>query len=310
MRLAHVRERHAPAGAPWRLAAALDDGRLARPRAGPASRDRRQPKLEHDAALFRQPITTLDDHLLAGFGSLPSATRRRVRSRRRRGRRRDARAGRAIRFGPPVLSPPSFRDWLRLRAARRDDVGRRGGEIPEAWYRLAVFYFSNVSEIRGPDDPVWAPRGSTELDYEIEIGRAHRYAGAEPVRRSRPRRRSAATRSSTTGRRATCSATRRRSGSARRRARTSRPRSGRGWSRPMSSRTRASGRRLRPRDDGRPSTGPRRRAVAGRTSSTAFARARGACLGRRHAAARRVAGSGTVGPAACSRSATRRSVDI
>jgi len=47
---------------------------------------------------------------------------------------------------------------------------RRGGEIPEAWYRLAVFYFSNVSELRGPDDPVWAPAGSEELDFEIEIG--------------------------------------------------------------------------------------------------------------------------------------------
>ena len=41
---------------------------------------------------------------------------------------------------------------------------RRGGEVPEAWYRLPIFYFSNVSEIRGPEDPVWAPRGSDELD--------------------------------------------------------------------------------------------------------------------------------------------------
>ena len=46
---------------------------------------------------------------------------------------------------------------------------RRGGEIPEAWFRLPVFYFSNVSEIRGPGDPVWAPRGSAELDYELEV---------------------------------------------------------------------------------------------------------------------------------------------
>jgi fumarylacetoacetate (FAA) hydrolase len=26
-----------------------------------------------------------------------------------------------------------------------------------------------VSEVRGPEDPVWAPRGSSELDYEMEI---------------------------------------------------------------------------------------------------------------------------------------------
>jgi fumarylacetoacetate (FAA) hydrolase len=46
---------------------------------------------------------------------------------------------------------------------------RRGGEVPEAWYRLPVFYFSNTSEVRGPDEPVWAPRGSVELDYELEV---------------------------------------------------------------------------------------------------------------------------------------------
>jgi fumarylacetoacetate (FAA) hydrolase len=46
---------------------------------------------------------------------------------------------------------------------------RRDAEVPEAWYRLPIFYFSNVSEIRGPDEPVWAPRGSAELDYELEI---------------------------------------------------------------------------------------------------------------------------------------------
>ena len=46
---------------------------------------------------------------------------------------------------------------------------RRGGEIPEAWFRLPIFYFGNVSEIRGPGDAVWAPRGSSELDYELEV---------------------------------------------------------------------------------------------------------------------------------------------
>ena len=47
---------------------------------------------------------------------------------------------------------------------------RRQSEIPEAWYRLPIFYFSNTSEIRGPGDPVWAPRGSSELDLELEVG--------------------------------------------------------------------------------------------------------------------------------------------
>jgi fumarylacetoacetate (FAA) hydrolase len=46
---------------------------------------------------------------------------------------------------------------------------RRGGEVPEAWYRLPIFYFSNVSEIRGQGDAIWAPTSSAELDYELEV---------------------------------------------------------------------------------------------------------------------------------------------
>jgi fumarylacetoacetate (FAA) hydrolase len=46
---------------------------------------------------------------------------------------------------------------------------RRGGTVPEAWYRLPIFYFSNVSELRGPGDPVWCPAASSELDYELEV---------------------------------------------------------------------------------------------------------------------------------------------
>src|SRR5690348_15032535 len=74
MRLAHVRERHAPAGTPWRLAAvtpttppgaepgAWIDLEVARRRAVAAD-----PKLAHDRILHRVPVTTLDDHLARGL---------------------------------------------------------------------------------------------------------------------------------------------------------------------------------------------------------------------------------------------------
>ncbi|MCI0345450.1 MAG: hypothetical protein L0221_08405, partial [Chloroflexi bacterium] len=69
MRIAHVRERAAPAGAPWRLAAALEpanrhwlDLEVARRRASAGD-----PNLAHDRALFRQPISTLDDLLVRGL---------------------------------------------------------------------------------------------------------------------------------------------------------------------------------------------------------------------------------------------------
>ena len=168
MRLAHVRERHAPAGTPWRLVAALDEGRWldlehARRRAI-ASR----PTLEHDSALHRRPISTLDEALarglrVAAFGELVDGFAARDED-------DDAvlDAG-ELAFGKPLLQPLSLRDGYGFEGHVRTVWGRRDADIPENWYRLAIFYFSNVSEMRGPDDPIWAPAGSDELDYELEI---------------------------------------------------------------------------------------------------------------------------------------------
>ncbi|HUF06642.1 MAG TPA: fumarylacetoacetate hydrolase family protein [Candidatus Binatia bacterium] len=164
MKIAHVREQHAPAGTPWRLAAALDptgtrwlDLEAAR-RAGLGA----DPAKAHNSALFRQPITTLDAHLAAGLRVDALADLL------------EAEAGDPIEagdlvFGPPILSPPSLRDFYAFERHVGTMWKRRDMEIPEAWYRLPIFYFSNVSEIRGPGDPVWAPRGSEELDYELEV---------------------------------------------------------------------------------------------------------------------------------------------
>ena len=95
-------------------------------------------------------------------------------------------------FGAPLLAPPSVRDGYGFEGHVRTMWERRGGEVPEAWYRLAVFYFPNVSEIRGPGDPVWAPRGSEELDYELEVA-ALIDTPVRDLTPDVPRRRSAAT---------------------------------------------------------------------------------------------------------------------
>jgi fumarylacetoacetate (FAA) hydrolase len=132
----------------------------------------RDPRRAHNAILFRQPITTLDDHLarglriealaelIEGFGALgePDEDDDAVLD------------PRDLRFGPPILRPPAFRDFYAFERHVKTMWERRGGEVPEAWYRLPVFYFSNTSEIRGPGDPVWAPAGSDELDFELEVG--------------------------------------------------------------------------------------------------------------------------------------------
>ncbi len=178
MRLAHVRERSAPIGSPWRLAAATDpDGGqwldLEAARVALASAD---PRRGHNAVLFRQPVTTLDAHLARGLrvealaelaeggAELGLAEEDALLA------EGDALLASAdLAFGPPILDPTSLRDFYAFEQHVGTMWKRRGHDIPEAWYRLPIFYFSNTSEIRGSDDPVWAPDGSVELDYELEV---------------------------------------------------------------------------------------------------------------------------------------------
>jgi fumarylacetoacetate (FAA) hydrolase len=172
VKIAHVRERHGPAGAPWRLAAAFDDPptlwldlEIARRRLAAAD-----PRRTHNSPLFRTPITTLDEHLAAGLRV--DAIAELVEAFEPRGGPDDDDAVLAagdLRFGPPVLRPPSLRDFYAFEQHVRTMWARRGGEVPEAWYRLPIFYFGNTSEIRGPGEPVHAPRGSAELDFELEV---------------------------------------------------------------------------------------------------------------------------------------------
>ena len=170
MKIAHVRERHAAVGAPWRLAAALDpdgtrwlDLEVARRRAVAAD-----PRLAHNAPLFRVPVTTLDAHLalglrVAALGELLEGFAPRAED-------DDAVLDAVdLRFGPPILRPTSMRDFYAFEGHVAAMWARRDSPIPEAWYRLPVFYFSNVSEMRGPDEPVWCPSASRELDFELEV---------------------------------------------------------------------------------------------------------------------------------------------
>lgn len=168
MKVAHVREVNAPAGTPWRLAVALEAGESPWRWLDlePARQDqvRADPRLAHNSTLFRQPLTTLDALLARGLrvASLAEIIE---------GASADATALDAadLAFGPPILEPPSLRDFYAFEGHVKTMWERRGGTVPEAWYRLPIFYFSNVSEIRGPDEPVWCPAASHELDYELEV---------------------------------------------------------------------------------------------------------------------------------------------
>jgi fumarylacetoacetate (FAA) hydrolase len=168
MKIAHVRETDAPAGTPWRLAAALDAGDAPGQwlDVEPARRAQVEadPRLAHNSGLYRLPLTTLDDLLargvrIAALGEIVEGSPG----------GEQALDAADLAFGPPILQPPSLRDFYAFEGHVKTMWERRGGTVPEAWYRLPIFYFSNVSEIRGPGQPVWSPAASQELDYELEV---------------------------------------------------------------------------------------------------------------------------------------------
>ena len=70
---------------------------------------------------------------------------------------------------PPVLHPPSVRDFYAFEQHVKTARARRGLEVPEEWYRIPVFYFSNPNAIYGPEAEIPYPEGTEELDYELEV---------------------------------------------------------------------------------------------------------------------------------------------
>jgi len=75
-----------------------------------------------------------------------------------------------VRLLAPVPRPPSVRDAYAFEEHIRNAArvtGRPG--VPDEWYELPVFYFSNPAAIYGPDDAIPYPEGTEELDYELEV---------------------------------------------------------------------------------------------------------------------------------------------
>jgi fumarylacetoacetate (FAA) hydrolase len=74
-----------------------------------------------------------------------------------------------VELRPPVLHPPSVRDFYAFEQHVANARGRRGLEVPPEWYEQPVFYFSNPAAIYGPEDELPFPEGTEELDYELEV---------------------------------------------------------------------------------------------------------------------------------------------
>jgi fumarylacetoacetate (FAA) hydrolase len=51
----------------------------------------------------------------------------------------------------------------------RNARANRGREVPEAWFQIPVFYFSNPAAIYGDGDDIPKPADTAALDYELEL---------------------------------------------------------------------------------------------------------------------------------------------
>ncbi|MBX0330110.1 fumarylacetoacetate hydrolase family protein [Oscillochloris sp. ZM17-4] len=73
-----------------------------------------------------------------------------------------------VRLQAPLPRPSSLRDFYVFEQHVATARAQRGQKVPEEWYRIPAFYFSNHGAIYGPDDAISMPE-TEALDYELEL---------------------------------------------------------------------------------------------------------------------------------------------
>src|SRR3954452_6406124 len=69
----------------------------------------------------------------------------------------------------PLRPVASLRDFYAFEQHVKTCRAQRGLDLVPQWYQVPVFYFSNPAGVIGDGDPVAAPAGCNELDYELEL---------------------------------------------------------------------------------------------------------------------------------------------
>lgn len=69
----------------------------------------------------------------------------------------------------PVPSVTSLRDFYAFEGHVKNARGRRGLKVPDEWYRIPVFYYSNTSNLFPSGSSVPKPGYTRELDFEGEF---------------------------------------------------------------------------------------------------------------------------------------------
>lgn len=74
-----------------------------------------------------------------------------------------------VKWAPPV-DPLVLRDFLAFEEHLQNSFGRMGVPIPQAYYEAPIYYKGNPSTIVAHEAEIPWPAGSTDLDYELELG--------------------------------------------------------------------------------------------------------------------------------------------
>lgn len=74
-----------------------------------------------------------------------------------------------VQLKAPLPTPPSLRDFLAFEQHYANGSKLRNEPIPEAWYKIPVYYKGNHKSIIGPDDTAIWPRYTRRMDYELEM---------------------------------------------------------------------------------------------------------------------------------------------
>lgn len=69
----------------------------------------------------------------------------------------------------PLPKPNLYRDFFAFEQHVKTGFAKRGEEIPEAWYKMPVYYKGNHRSFVGPDDQIPWPAYTQKLDYELEL---------------------------------------------------------------------------------------------------------------------------------------------
>jgi fumarylacetoacetate (FAA) hydrolase len=84
-----------------------------------------------------------------------------------------------IKLRAPLIRPHSIRDFYAFEQHVQTAYDIRGQTIPAEWYHIPVFYFSNPGAIYASEETIPYPRGTHELDYELELAAVIGKAGRD-----------------------------------------------------------------------------------------------------------------------------------